>query len=142
LLVLLAAAIALVVRSLIGAARVAAIDPRNDTTVREDREAFEFHELQVRKQSLIHAIRGAQLDCETGKIAPADRDRLVARLEREAATVMRRIDALAGAADDATRAAADIEAATAAVRARIGEGDEGWSAVARARHATSSGGVS
>lgn len=132
--IFLALAAAVVVRSLATAVQVLRRDPGVDTTVREDREAFEFQELLVRKRSLIAAIRGAELDCDTGKIAEADRDRVIARLEREAAVVMRKLDELSGSDEDIAAAAAQIDAAMLQARDRVGETDENWSPIARARH--------
>lgn len=126
-------------RSFSGAVAVLRRDPAVDTTVREDREAFEFNELLVRKRSLIAAIRGAELDCDTSKISAADRDRVIARLEREAAVVLRKLDELSGNPDDVARAAAEVETAAALARDRVGESAESWSPLARARHAQTQG---
>lgn len=132
LLTLLSVAIAAV--SLVRAVRIVANPSAHNSTIAEDRRTLQFAELTARKRILIDAIRSTNLDLETSKISAADRDRTVARLEREAAVVLRELEQVAGADVDEAAAAAAIKAAVQTARLAAGDGAEGWSPAALARH--------
>ncbi len=133
-LVLAAAALALIVRSALGVARIIRGRSTADTTVREDREVWEFQELLARRDAVAAALRAAELDAATGKIASSERERVMVRLEREAAAIMRRIEALEGRDEDRAAAAAELASMLATIEARGAGGAEGWSPAALARH--------
>ncbi len=48
--------------------------------------------LYIRRDQLYQAIREAKFDLDTGKLSPEDYERQVARLKRQAASVLRAID--------------------------------------------------
>jgi hypothetical protein len=83
---------------------------RGATAVREGAEAADRAELEARKESKYREIRDAEMDYRTGKLSEADWRATDRSLRAEAVELLRELDELGAAPDDAGSRSDDIRA--------------------------------
>lgn len=105
-----------------------------DATLQQDAEAVLLGELLERRRRLLEDIRVAGLDLDTGKMTADDHKRVVRRLEREVATVLRTLDELRGTDADREAAEAQLARHVRQARAERDVAEAGWSRAAQLRH--------
>lgn len=129
---IIAFAVAVILGSASGIARLAGNRGEADALLDEDVDAAALGDLAERKEMVMQLILSTELDHQTGKISDEDREKTVTRLKREAVAIMKRMDALGGTDEDVARAEQDLAGHIGTARAAAG--DRRWSAAARLRH--------